>query len=406
MKNIKKHESELIKELKQRFGAEEEQYEPNNDELQLIEERSALENSEEIWTLEGYVKNYDRLVQFGLEEKQMENLQFHIEWSYRNWKKMFYRSEFYKQFKEHDVVKRIVNEKISNQLKNNMAETRDDVLYQQVKWAKENGIALDDNGYVKKMEDNFFEDLSADTVRDLKGGDGSEYPTSKGSITKIFATHSSSALVINFFEFWRLRHKDEMAAALKLQNGIKTFSFEQKLSMGMQGRKPNVDIFMILTDGQAVAVESKFTEWMNEKSSKKHFSDSYFNGKTRWTDVGLPNCQKLAESIDRGEVSFKYLDAPQLLKHALGLAYMHSNRSKLIYMYCDLYYTELGKKHEEEVQRFKEALNGELNFQSNTYQDFVLDLPAESFILGQRYSEYWRYIGNRYLFYKRERAEN
>ena len=405
MKNKEKHESELIEELKKRFGAEDEQYMPTDDELQFLKERSELENSEEIWTLEGYVENYDRLVQFGLEEKQMENLKFHIERSHRNWKKMFFSSEFYKQFKNHDVVKRIVNKKLLNRIKNNMIETKGDVLKHQVKWAKENGIEINNKGYVKKMEDNFFEDLSDDTIRDLKGGDGSEYPTSKDSITKIFATHSSSALVINFFEFWRLRHKDEMAAALKLQSGIKTFSFEQKLSMGMKGRKPNIDMFMILTNGQAVAVESKYTEWMSKKSGKKHFSDSYFSGKTRWTDVGLPNCQKLAESIYQGDVSFKYLDAPQLLKHALGLAHMHSNRSQLIYIYYDLVNAELGKKHEKEVIMFKEALDGELSFQSNTYQEFILDLPAEPFIFGQRYIEYRRYLMERYFNFKSGRTE-
>ena len=233
-------------------------------------------------------------------------------------------------------------------------------------WADDNNIEIDDDFYVKEMNENFIVNLSDESIRDLKGGDGTEIKNDK-TRTKIFALHSSSALVCNFFEYWRFRDKSILAKALQLDQGIKSFVYEQKLSMGMQGKMPNLDLFMILTNGQAVAIESKFTEWLSEKSKKKPFAESYLK-KDRWTEVGLPYCQNLVNDIKKGNEKFLYLNAPQLLKHALGLANMHSNKSELIYLYYEID-SPNSEIHQDEIERFKKALNEELNFKKLTYQE-------------------------------------
>lgn len=75
-------------------------------------------------------------------------------------------------------------------------------------WADSNGIELDQDNYVDvyELNKNFVVPLSAETIRDLTGGDGSEYPKDEKTRTKILATHSSSALVCNFFEYWRFKY--------------------------------------------------------------------------------------------------------------------------------------------------------------------------------------------------------
>lgn len=44
-------------------------------------------------------------------------------------------------------------------------------------------------------------------------------------------------------------------------------------------------------------------------------------------------CQSLAIDVDKGLERFRYLDVPQLLKHALGLATQLGDRFMLYYAY-------------------------------------------------------------------------
>lgn len=273
----------------------------------------------------------------------------------------------------------------------------DQIKEQQKKWAKSKGILLDDDNYVKRINDNFFIPLSESTKKDLMGGDGSEYPRDKKTRTKILATHSSSALLCNFFEYWRSNDKAVLSNVLGYKQNIKSLVFEQKLCMGMKGSKPNLDIFLIMEDGLSVAIESKFTEWMNHKTKSEPFAKSYFKDDIkRWEEVGLPKYQKLAEDIKIGtSYNFKHLNAPQLLKHALGLARMHSNRSHLLYLYFNIKGTAISEAHCDDINEFKKALNGKLNFREITYQQLFKSLETNRKDIDEEYLEY---LQTRYFF--------
>lgn len=262
------------------------------------------------------------------------------------------------------------------------------IKQQQKAWGSNNGVDLDQDNYVKEIAENFFIPLSDETVRDLKGGDGSEIKDDN-TRTKVYATHSSSALACNVFEYWRYHDKSILGKSMQLGKSIKTMCFEQKLSMGMKGRMPNLDVFMILEDGQSVAIESKFTEWMSRKSKKDLFTKSYFeNGIKRWSDVGLPNCQKVAEKLNKKPDTYKYLNATQLLKHALGLAKMHSNSSILLYLYYDFKDSEISKTHTAEIDKFREDIQEELSFRGLTYQDLFKSMTKHESKIGQEYLDY------------------
>ncbi|MBW1915184.1 MAG: hypothetical protein JRI86_09620 [Deltaproteobacteria bacterium] len=59
---------------------------------------------------------------------------------------------------------------------------------------------LDEKGYVKTPEQNLLDDISLDGFRaDLEQGDGNEF------YKKFCAVHSSSALAVNCFDFWKSR---------------------------------------------------------------------------------------------------------------------------------------------------------------------------------------------------------
>lgn len=109
MENLKNQESEFIEELKQRFGAEEEQYMPTDEELQFLEEREDLE-SELLWSFEKYEQNYELIKAYGLESKLINELEWFIVFELEHDKQKFLGSTFYQQFKYHEVVQRALLE--------------------------------------------------------------------------------------------------------------------------------------------------------------------------------------------------------------------------------------------------------------------------------------------------------
>ncbi|MEX2437879.1 MAG: hypothetical protein WD449_01350, partial [Candidatus Babeliales bacterium] len=225
--------------------------------------------------------------------------------------------------------------------------------------------------------------------------DGSELVDKANRKAKMKAVHSSSALVCNFFEYWRDKNKKPLTKSIGLNPEIKLLSFEQKFSMGMQGTMPNLDIFFLLEDGSPIAIESKFTEWMDKSESS--FVNSYFaNGVKRWDRAGLPKCQLFAEHIYTEKQRKGYFNEAQLLKHALGVANKLGNQATLKYLYYDLDETsEVGKMHKQEIQNFKDSIEGELNFEAITYQEVFQKL--EKFEKSGKHSDYLKYLKNRYF---------
>jgi hypothetical protein len=94
-----------------------------------------------------------------------------------------------------------------------------------------------------------------------------------------------------------------------------------------------------------------------------------------------------------GAVSFRHLDAAQLLKHALGLATQHQQEGfGLYYLYYDVP-CPASAVHSEEVARFAERVGGELAFQAMTYQDLYAKLAAAPGVD----AAYVDYLGSRYF---------
>lgn len=71
-------------------------------------------------------------------------------------------------------------------------------------------------GYVQRFNDNLYVPLSEKTTTEFEEGDGGEL---RGTTCNMQALHSSSALGVNIFEYWRNQSKDtlkQLAKALKI----------------------------------------------------------------------------------------------------------------------------------------------------------------------------------------------
>ena len=241
----------------------------------------------------------------------------------------------------------------------------------QRKWAASRGIAIDRNGYVELERDNFFLEITPNFSRALDGAGGGERQKQRHRPAKILALHSSAALAINVFQYWEKRLGPELPRALGIEEALAAVSIEQQFPSGLRGTPPTLDVVLTLADGRLIAIESKFTEWMTKKRVKlDDFSSKYLSADPgHWVACDLPRCQQLATEIATGAVSFRQLDALQLLKHALGLQRNAAGRFSLLYLYYDYEgASDLAGLHRDEAARFASLVDNALGFRSLSYQ--------------------------------------
>ena len=310
----------------------------------------------------------------------------------------------------------------------------------QQNWAKRPGFELvggtipdrGEKNYLYDLTDNLFEPLSDENLIYYDSGDGNETRDSKTRLAKMKALHSSSALVVNMFQYWQGKENTPLLYACGLSSKkssepscvienissdtpkvlpITGRTFEPKIKFEEQfeisddksrfPHSPNIDV-VIETGLSDIAIESKFTEPYNgrkyEGLKQKYVEDVSF-----WNE--LPNLYELAKEISPDNNRFQYLDAAQLIKHILGLKKrcekqnLHLKRKiicgfRLLYLWYDVI-GEDGVKHRKEIEQFAEiAQKDNINFSHTTYQEAITKLSKEYYVGNEKYCNY---LTNRYL---------
>ena len=248
--------------------------------------------------------------------------------------------------------------------------------------------------YFDDYNKNLYAKLSEDNKNAYNKGSGGEIRDTTTRRAPMKATFSSSAIVVNLFQYWQEKNNiSPLLEALGFKNnkvekkGI-VFEFESKNPIkGIGGYPPHLDV-VITTDTNNFAIESKFTEPYTKKRNKNsHIQDSYTK-KSLWKD--LPNIEKLAqaihdenhhvenceikESIDNLRET-KHLDASQLIKHILGLKSNYDKNFTLLYLWYDVPGTEEAKEHQEEIEAFASIAKADgINFRHITYQKVIDNL--------------------------------
>lgn len=234
--------------------------------------------------------------------------------------------------------------------------------YQQIRkrqkvWAARQEINIDNDGYVCKLEDNLLLLLSEEAEAEFRSAQGDELG-SEGKRGKMQALHSSSALVVNFFLYWRVNNKlNDIAKACGISDAVTKMQFEQLFPTGLEGNSPQPDI-LFTGAGLPAVVESKFAE-PYQKHIVRRIKNKYLNTSDLW--AGLTKCETLVKLIKReeqGKTRFTYLDAPQLLKHILGLTKRFGVlKFELHYLWYELSSTE-AEEHKKANHRIQELHRG------------------------------------------------
>lgn len=182
---------------------------------------------------------------------------------------------------------------------------------------------VDAQGYFPQWQDNLLPGVKAAQFQaDLQSGSGSELRT------KFRALHSSSALAVNTFASF----KDHLQDLVLLgRNEYQQLRFEKKLSTGLRGTPPNLDVWLE-RENEVIAIESKFLEYLSPKAAK--FSEKYAR-------VALPQVDDYWWSAreQSKHAGKQYLDVGQLVKHAFGLLRYKANHPNsevtLLYLFWE-----------------------------------------------------------------------
>ena len=281
------------------------------------------------------------------------------------------------------------------------------ILSKQTAWATNSGIALvgskgkrGRHAYSRELDQNLFQPLLPDVRKSFADGDGGELG-SKGFPGKMQAVHSSSALGVNIFQYWKSINAVPVIAA---QCGLcrvgsqvsNDLYFEEKYPINDTfGYHPNIDVVIHNAPSAQIkrfAIECKFSE---AYGAHKHggLKAKYFEHSNLWADI--PNLLGFAKVISPDDNKFVHLHPAQLLKHILGLKRQHGKAGfRFLYLWYDVL-GDQGKRHRDEVLKFTEVTKADgIKFHSLTYQELIVNLSKK---LRAEHSDYIRYFTERYL---------
>jgi len=265
-------------------------------------------------------------------------------------------------------------------------------------WALRRGLPVYERGYTTSQGDNLFEPLNPAVEQQFNDADGGELKQGKDRLPKMQALHSSSALAVNVFHYWRDRDKTPLAKALQIPSGgLDRIDFERLMPIAEQVNReifpkdPNVDVVLGYRAGAVgeIGIESKFSEAYGTHDGLKA---AYLEDPSLWT--GLPHCQDFAKSV-QGPAKVEGLNTPQLLKHLLGMRKSAGGRPFwLVYLWYATPGAELGQ-HYQQLETFKTLLAKDgVRFHFMTYQELICRLAEAE---RPEHPVYIDYLADRYL---------
>lgn len=281
------------------------------------------------------------------------------------------------------------------------------IVRKQIAWATREGIPLCGSrgergrpAYVPDLDLNLFTPLLPEVRQAFLEADGGEL-VSNGATAGMQALHSSSALAVNVFQYWKqIDQVPVIAAACRLCDSgsarAEKIVFEDKTNPINEAFKnpPNIDVVIHQREGskiQKLAIECKFSEAYGRKHDglkEKYLKEC----DPLWEH--MPHLRTLAEKISPHDNEFHHLHPAQLIKHILGLKRASGQTGfRLLYLWYDVLGPE-GGLHRKEVERFAAAAEGDgVIFRSLTYQELILSMTEK---LADEHPKYVGYLANRY----------
>jgi hypothetical protein len=269
----------------------------------------------------------------------------------------------------------------------------------QKEWAKLKGLELQgskgergDKMYTLLLEDNLFMKISNATASAFSKGDGNELGDEK-NIGKMQALHSSSALGVNVFEYWKQNGRLAIIAkALHIPSTkIDGIEFEGKFK-ALESAKidPNVDLVFSYKDGSKIGIECKYTEPFQSRKVDIGLKAKYLEEYKYWNE--LRSLKKLASKISPEDTTNTYFHCAQMIKHVLGMYAATQDKAKIrfVYLYQPAFF-ENNSKYEDEISIFRDAIESDqINFSSISWLELIENLANLAEVSDMKYIQYLR----------------
>jgi len=203
------------------------------------------------------------------------------------------------------------------------------IISEQTQWALNRDIPLIGSkgcrgrrAYTLELNQNLFNPLEPDVCNSFLQADGKEISGGPCSPAKMQAVHSSAALSVNVFQYWK---KIRQVAVIAVACGFcpkescpsLEIRFEDKFPIdGIPRIPPNIDVVFHNADSsqfKRFAVECKFSEPYGLHGDKG-LKPAYIDSVTLWSDV--PKLYDLAKKICPNDNCFTYCS---LAKIDLGI---------------------------------------------------------------------------------------
>ena len=279
------------------------------------------------------------------------------------------------------------------------------VKTKQKEWAKRKGIELQgskkergEKVYTRELANNLFQGISETTKKEISSGDGNEFGNGVNP-GKMQALHSSSALGVNVFEYWKTNKRFSIIAkALQISTvGIRNIVFERKFEILKDSQKhPNIDVVFEYEGDKVMGIECKYTEPFQSRVNQNGLKEKYINDFEFWNE--FPSLKKIAQRISPKDKDneFKYLHCAQLIKHVLGMYSKSKSKDKfgLFYLYQPAFF-ENNEKYGEEISNLTKALDEDgVKVKWLTWQELLARLIQNH---GKEDQFYIEYLTERYL---------
>jgi hypothetical protein len=249
--------------------------------------------------------------------------------------------------------------------------------------------------YTSELEQNLFQNLLPDVRKSFATGDGGELGSNEFP-GKMQAVHSSSALGVNVFQYWKSINAVPVIAAqcglCRVGSQVSTdIHFEEKYPINDTfGYHPNIDVVIHNAPSAKIkrfGVECKFSE---AYGAHRHggLKAKYLGLDGLWADI--PNLQSFSKHISPDDNEFEHLHPAQLIKHILGLKRQFGKAGfRLLYLWYDVLGGQ-GKRHRDEVSKFTEVTKTDgIKFHSLSYQELIVNLANK---LRPEHPDYIRYL--------------
>lgn len=218
----------------------------------------------------------------------------------------------------------------------------------------------DQAGYVNEVSENLVPGVRLDQFEaDLSAGSGTELAK------KFRAVHSSSALAVNSFAWFKDRPEDLRLLGRQAPQSI---AFERQLPIFRNRQPANLDVWLEFGD-EVLAIESKLLEYLTPKRAS--FAPAY-------DQLAPPLAEEAwwAAFLDAKREGAQHLDRAQLLKHYFGLRRFQNTTDKALTLVYLFWEPSNWKDHPEclrhrsEVERFAAQVSGgSVGFRWTTYAD-------------------------------------